>query len=164
MTRPIVIDQPHPKVVRAGELKALRARALDAWYGGARPVSPHGRRQYRYGRVVYLTENHAPLPAPPAAAAGQAALRAILQGWRTGEYALLGADDAERGGAVRRALVAAGMLLAGDPDDDARERADWLVILALGPRTQDLDGARERLLALPAPAPWSWEAAARVWG
>ncbi|MEE8626812.1 MULTISPECIES: hypothetical protein [Methylobacterium] len=56
------------------------------------------------------------------------------------------------------------MLLAGDPDDDARERADWLVILALGPRTQDLDGARERLLALPAPAPWSWEAAARVWG
>ncbi|BDL39021.1 hypothetical protein [Methylorubrum sp. GM97] len=147
----LVIDQPHPKVVRAVELKALRARALDAWYGGARPVSPHGRRSYRYRRVVYLTENHAPNSPLPAPAAGQAALRAILQGWRTGEYALLGSDDDERGGAVRQALVAAGMLLAGDPDDDARERTNCLVTVALGPRAKYLDRSRERLLTRPAP-------------
>ncbi|KMO22325.1 hypothetical protein [Methylobacterium platani] len=70
MIRPLVIDQPPPKVVLAGELKALRARALDARHGGAKPTNPHGRRRFVYGRVVYLTENHAPLPAPPSATAG----------------------------------------------------------------------------------------------
>ena len=165
MTRALVINYVSDDLLRHRALQAARKRALEAWYGGARPVNPHGRRPYRYGRVVYLTENHAPLPAPPAAAAGQAALRAILKGWRgDGEYAALGAWDDERGGASRRALVSAGQLLAGEPDDDARERADSLVILALGPPGKDLDGARERLLALPSPAPWSWEAAARYWG
>lgn len=53
------------------------------------------------------------------------------------------------------------MLLSGKPDDDARERADALVTYAL---SSGLDEARERLLARPAPAPWSWEAAARYWG
>ncbi|AWI88451.1 MULTISPECIES: hypothetical protein [Methylobacteriaceae] len=166
MNRPLVIDHVSDDLLRHRALQAARKRALDAWYGGAKPANPHGRRQYRYGRVTYLTENHAPLPAPPAAAAaaaGHAALRMILKGWRgEGEYAALGAWDDERGGASRRALVSAGQLLAGEPDDDARERADSLVILALGPPSRDLDGARVRLMALPAPAPWSWEAAARV--
>nr|WP_137830659.1 hypothetical protein [Methylobacterium sp. L1A1] len=147
------------------ELQDLRKRALDAWYGGAKPVSPHGRRRYGHDRPAYLTENHAPILPLPAPAAGQAALRAILQGWRgDGAYAALGAWDDEQGGPARRALVAAGTLLAGEPDDDDRERADCLVRFALYPQVKNLDSRRERLLARPAPAPWSWEAAAKVWG
>lgn len=165
MTRPLVINQPHPAVVRAGELKALRERALDAWYGGAKPVSPHGRRRYGHDRPEYLTENHAPILPLPVPAAGQAALRAILQGWRgDGAYAALGAWDDEQGGPARRALVAAGQLLAGEPEEDARERADYLVRYAMSHVVSNLDSRRERMLARPAPAPWSWEAAVRVWG
>ena len=83
-------------VVRAGELKALRERALDAWYGGAKPVSPHGRRRYGHDRPEYLTENHAPILPLPVPAAGQAALRAILQGWR--------GDGASAGSGERRGV------------------------------------------------------------
>lgn len=165
MTRPLVIDHVSDANRRWYELQALRARALDAWYGSAKPVNPHGRRRYGSGRPEYLTENHAPLLPPPAAAAGQAALRTILQAWRgDGEYAALGTWDDEQGGPVRRALVAAGILLSGEPDDDARERADCLVRLATFSQVKKLDARREELLARPAPAPWSWEAAARVWG
>lgn len=165
MTRPIVIDHHSDAEIRRRELQALRKRALDAWYGGAKPVPPHGRRRYTHDRPAYLTADHAPLMPLPAPAAGQAALRTILRGWRgDGEYAALGAWDDEQGGPARRALVAAGTLLAGEPDDDARERADALVIDAMSPHVKRLDARRERLLARPAPAPWSWEAAARVWG
>jgi hypothetical protein len=165
MNRPLVIDHRSDADIRWRELKALRARALDAWYGGAKPANPHGRRVYGHDRPEYLTENHAPLLPLPAPAAGQAALRTILKGWRgDGEYAALGAWDDEQGGPARRALVAAGKLLAGEPDDDARERADALVRDAMSSHVKRLDARRERLLARPAPAPWSWEAAARVWG
>ncbi|TGD99743.1 hypothetical protein [Methylobacterium nonmethylotrophicum] len=165
MNRPLVIDHRSAVDLRRRELQALRQRALDAWYGGAKPASPHGRRVYTHDRPAYLTEDHAPLLPLPAPAAGQAALRTILRGLRgDGEYAALGAWDDEQGGPARRALVAAGTLLAGEPDDDARERADFLLRYAMSHVVSNLDARRERLLARPAPAPWSWEAAARVWG
>lgn len=165
MTRPLVIDHVSDGLLRHRALQAARKRALEAWYGGAKPVSPHGRRYYGHERPEYLTENHAPIPPLPSPADGQAALRAILHGWRgEGEYAALGAWDDAQGGPARRALVAAGQLLAGEPDEDARERADCLVRHAMYPAVSHLDGRRERLLARPAPAPWSWEAAAKVWG
>ena len=165
MIRSLVIDHRSDADLARIELQDLRAKALDAWYGGAKPVSPHGRRRYTHDRPAYLTENHAPILPLPAAAAGQAALRAILQGWRgDGAYAALGAWDDAQGGPARHALVAAGQLLAGEPEEDAREGADALVRHAMSHVVSKLDARRERMLARQAPAPWSWEPAARVWG
>lgn len=94
MNRPPVIDHRSDADLARRALQDRRARALDAWYGGARPVSPHGRRRYGHDRPEYLTENYAPILPLPAAAAGQAALRAILQGWRgDGAYAALGVGE-----------------------------------------------------------------------
>lgn len=132
MTQPLTITQPHPAVARDRELAALRGRISDAWYGGARPAPPHGRRYWNHGTVRFLTRDHAPLPPLPEPAAGQDALRQVLRDWRT-EYRALAAWDDEQGGAARRALVAAGVLLGGEPTEDARERADALVRDALAP-------------------------------
>lgn len=151
----------HPGLRLSRELKAARAAILTAWYGGASPRSPHGRRVYRYGRVRYLSENFAPLHVPLCCEEGQVALRAILTAWRT-TYAGLAAWDQEHGGGIRRTLVAAGLVLKAG-DNDARERADELVrtaMLATSPsRVANLDGFVARLAAQPAPAPWAWELA-----
>lgn len=107
---------------RVARLAAIR----DGWYGDARPVSPHGRRIYSAGSVHHLSEQVEARRPPPSHEAGQAYLRGVLRDWRT-EHAGLADFDASRGGAMRRALVAAGRALM-DETDDGRERADCLLL------------------------------------
>ncbi|SDM31265.1 hypothetical protein SAMN05216360_101519 [Methylobacterium phyllostachyos] len=106
---------------RVACLAAIRA----GWYGDAQPVSPHGRRMYAAGAVHHLSEQTEALLPPPSHEAGRTYLRGVLRDWRT-VHAVLADYDASRGGAMRRALVAAGRALA-DETDDGRERADALV-------------------------------------
>jgi hypothetical protein len=149
------------RIDRVARLAAIRA----GWYGDARPVSPHGRRIYQAGSVHHLSEQvEARLP-PPSHEAGRAYLRSVLRDWRT-EHAVLADFDVSRGGAMRRALVAAGRALA-DETDDGRERADCLVLEAThsvrARKPEVLDSIVAWLAALPrGPYRLGWGGPARI--
>ncbi|AYO83119.1 hypothetical protein [Methylobacterium brachiatum] len=149
------------RIDRVARLAAIRA----GWYGDARPVSPHGRRIYAAGSVHHLCEQVEARRPPPSHEAGRAYLRGVLQDWRT-EHAVLAEFDASRGGAMRRALVAAGLALM-DETDDGRERADCLVLEVTmsvrARRPEVLDGIVAHLAAMPrGPFRLGWGGPSRI--
>ncbi|QEE39837.1 MULTISPECIES: hypothetical protein [unclassified Methylobacterium] len=154
MTDPETTETPAPPVTGM-DLIRLRQRLLAeiqaGWYGGRPAVSPHGRRIYAHGQVQHLTMHKEPRRPPPPHEEGRAYLRHVLTVWRT-TYAPVSIQDDADGGPIRRALVAAGMALAG-PGVDGQERADTLVRIATMWSHRQIDRAIADLALSPV-MPW----------